>query len=83
MDFACTSTKGWIMRRWIFLAMLLLAGCQSTVGPLENHQRERPDQPYYSIPQQERLGRDRYSYPDDSFSTGPKTGVDTYGPTGR
>ena len=74
-------TEGWLMRRWIFLALLLLTGCQSTIGPLQNHQRERPDQPYYSIPQQERLGRDRYSLPEDSYSTGPKTGVNNYGPT--
>jgi hypothetical protein len=69
------------MRRWIFLGLLLLAGCQNTIGPLENYERSRPDQPYYSISQQEYLGRDRYPWPQDNFSTGPKTGVNNYGPT--
>lgn|SRR6516162_3390670 len=75
--------KGWMMRRWIFLAVLLLAGCQNTTGPLANREKERPDQPYYNIPQQEYLGRDRYPLPQDLYSTGPATGVNNYGPTNR
>jgi hypothetical protein len=83
MEFANISKEGWIMRRWIFLAMLLLAGCQNTMGPLANSDKERPDQPQYNIPQQQYLGRDRYPLPQDSFSTGPATGVNNYGPTNR
>lgn len=71
------------MRRWMLLGMLVLAGCQNTVGPLVNRNRAKPDDPYFSIEEQKRRGRDRYSLPDDSYSAGPRTGVDRYGPTGR
>jgi len=71
------------MRRMMLLGLLLLAGCQNTIGPLANAQRGRPDDPYYSIAEQKRFGRDRYSTPDDANFAGPKTGIETYGPTGR
>jgi len=71
------------MRRMMLLSLLLLAGCQNTIGPLVNKQRGRPDDPYYSVEDQKRFGRDRYSLPDDAYSAGPKTGVEKYGPTGR
>ena len=71
------------MRRWFLLGLLVLTGCQSTIGPLVNRQRGRPDDPYFSADEQKRFGRDRYSLPDDSFATGPRTGVGAYGPTGR
>ncbi|MFL5342615.1 MAG: hypothetical protein ACJ8F7_20980 [Gemmataceae bacterium] len=71
------------MRRLWIVALLLLAGCQNTIGPLQNQRRDKPDDPYYNISQQQYRGRDRYSRPDDSFEVGPKTGIQTYGPTGR
>lgn len=71
------------MRRWMLLSLLLLTGCQNTMGPLVNRTRARPDDPYYSIDEQKRRGRDRLARPDDSFSVGPRTGIETYGPTGR
>jgi hypothetical protein len=71
------------MRRWLLLSALLLAGCQNTIGPLENRHRGRPDDPYFSVEEQKRFGRDRYSQPQDSFANGPNTGIATYGPTGR
>ncbi len=71
------------MRRWMLLGLLLLTGCQNTIGPLVNRQRGRPDDPYYSVEEQKRFGRDRYSLPDDSNLAGPRTGVGSYGPTGR
>ena len=71
------------MRRMMLLGLLLLAGCQNTVGPLENRFRPRPDNPYYSIEEQKRRGRDRYALPDDSAAVGPRTGLSSYGPTGR
>jgi hypothetical protein len=74
---------GWNMRRLLILSLLVLTGCQNTIGPLVNRHRGRPDDPYFSAEEQKRFGRDRYSLPDDSFATGPKTGVDHYGPTGR
>jgi hypothetical protein len=71
----------WNMRRWMLLGMLLLAGCQNTIGPLANRSRAKPDDPLFSIQEQQRRGRDRYSLPDEA--AGPRTGVDRYGPTGR
>ena len=70
----------WDMRRMMLLSLLLLTGCQNTIGPLVNKQRGRPDDPYYNVSEQKRLGRDRYSLPDE---TAPRTGVEGYGPTGR
>ena len=71
------------MRRWMLLGLLVLAGCRNTIGPLENRQRGRPDDPYFSIEDQKRFGRDRYALPQDSFANGPATGIGSYGPTGR
>ncbi len=71
------------MHRMMLLGLVLLAGCQNTVGPLANRFRERPDRPYYDIEEQKRRGRDRYPLPDDSPQVGPKTGISAYGPTGR
>jgi hypothetical protein len=71
------------MRCLFIISLLVVAGCQNTIGPLANRHRGRPDDPYFSIEDQKRFGRDRYSLPDDSFAAGPKTGVDKYGPTGR
>ena len=71
------------MRRWLLLGLLLLTGCQNTIGPLVNRQRGRPDDPYFSPEDQKRFGRDRYSLPDDSYTAGPRIGIDKYGPTGR
>ena len=45
--------------------------------------RPLPDDPYYNATDQKRFGRDRLSRPDDSFAVGPKTGIESYGPTGR
>ena len=74
---------GWTMRRMMLFGVLILAGCQNTIGPLANRNRERPDQAQYDIEEQKRRGRDRYSLPDDSPLIGPRTGISNYGPTGR
>jgi hypothetical protein len=71
------------MRRLALVGLLLLTGCQNTIGPLVNRNRPRPDDPYYSIEEQRQRGRDRYARPDDTYAVGPKTGIETYGPTGR
>src|SRR5262249_46827417 len=52
------SCPRWDMRRMMLLGLLLLTGCQNTIGPLVNRQRGRPDDPYYSIEEQKRFGRD-------------------------
>jgi hypothetical protein len=70
-------------RMMLLLGLVMLAGCQSTSGPREVRNRPRPDNPYYTIEEQKRRGRDRYALPDDSPAVGPRTGISGYGPTGR
>ncbi len=71
------------MRRMMLLGLVMIAGCNGTVGPFANRNREKPDNPYYNVEDQKRRGRDRYSLPDDSPQVGPRTGIAAYGPTGR
>ena len=72
-----------MMCRLLLVGLLLVTGCQNTIGPLVNQRRPLPDDPYYGTSEQMRYGRDRLSRPDDSVAVGPKTGIETYGPTGR
>lgn len=52
------------MRKLFLLGVLCLAGCQSVVGPFGYRPPQRADDPNYSIPEQERRGRDRLALPD-------------------
>jgi hypothetical protein len=54
------------MRCCLLLALIFLAGCQSVRGPFQGRPPERVDDPNLSIPEQERLGRDRLALPDRS-----------------
>src|SRR5438309_1910518 len=47
------------MRRACLLAVLLVAGCQNTVGPFAPRQPQRVDDPLLSITEQQQRGRDR------------------------
>jgi hypothetical protein len=51
------------MRKLFLLGVLFLAGCQSVVGPLGYRPPLRVDDPNYTIPEQERRGRDRLALP--------------------
>lgn len=62
------------MRRLVLLGLLLLTGCQNLVGPFRRTTTERPDSPYYTIPEQERRGRAAWGLPDESFLGGPRSG---------
>lgn len=66
------------MRRILILGILLLAGCQNISGPFQPRSPVRVDDPCLTIEEQERLGRDRLAYPDDSVA--PPTGVTRPGP---
>jgi hypothetical protein len=79
------------MRRLTLCLLLLLVGCQNTSGPFAK-KPGRADDPFYSIPEQEKRGRSQYTYPEDrygpdpvSFSGGllPPTFSDRPSPTGR
>lgn len=71
------------MRRLSLAAVLLLAGCRSVVGPFENRKPERVDDPRYTIPEQERRGRDRLALPQWSENVAPGGVQVLPGPSGR
>lgn len=72
------------MRRTLYLALLLVVGCQGVVGP-----RQRPpaalqvDDPNLPIAEQKRLGRDRLALPEQSPTVAPRAYSDFLGPNGR
>jgi hypothetical protein len=72
-----------MLRRMMLMTLVAAVGCQNTSGPLQNRFRPRPDDPAYTVEEQKRRGRDRYPLPDDSPQIAPRTGISTYGPTGR
>ncbi len=65
-----------MMHRLMIAGALLLAGCSSTNirGPFARNP-DRVDDPYYSIAEQERRGRERLSLPERSPAAGPPTEV--------
>jgi len=63
------------MRRLFLLGTLLLAGCQSFVGPFESRKPERVDEPSLTIAEQQRRGRSRLALPDETVNAGPQSGV--------
>ncbi len=68
---------------FIILGAVCVTGCRGTTGPVANKSRtDKPDDPLFTIDEQQKRGRDRYSYPDDA--SGPQGALtNRYGPTGR
>jgi hypothetical protein len=64
--------------------LLLLTGCGTTSvrGPFARSP-DRVDDPFYTISEQERRGRERLSLPDNSPAVAPPTLMDRPGPNGR
>jgi hypothetical protein len=60
------------MRRLSLFGLLLVAGCQNVVGPLQCRQPLRIDDPCVSIYEQKRRGRDRLALPDDTGAVAPR-----------
>jgi hypothetical protein len=76
------------MGRLLRVGILLLAGCQSVVGPLRRPD-ERVDDPYRddprfrpTVPEQFRRERDQIAFPDGS-NTLPRTGAEIPNAFGR
>jgi hypothetical protein len=72
------------MRKLVFLGLLLLlTGCQNTVGPLAPRSPERVDDPSLPIAEQQRRARERYALPDQARTLLPNTSTappDTFRP---
>jgi hypothetical protein len=72
------------MRRLLPLGILLLAGCQSVVGPAKRgFSTDTVDQPRYNTGEQLRRARDQLAFPDGSTTAGPRTGAEIPNATGR
>ena len=59
------------MRRFIWLVLLLTAGCQNVRGPLAGRSPARVDDPHLSIEEQKQLARDRLALPEGSAAVLP------------
>jgi hypothetical protein len=62
------------MRRLLLVSLLLLAGCESLIGPRKRAMApEKVDPPYLPIKEQEYRARDRLAYPAEaSPDVGPR-----------
>lgn len=69
--------------RLILLGLVLVTGCQNTIGPFQRRTPERVDDPMVSIKEQQRRGRDRLALWDDATGLAPKTYADRADPVGR
>jgi hypothetical protein len=71
------------MKRYaLFCSLLLLAGCQNTIGPFGPRPLVRPDDPSLPIPEQQRRGRSMLSLPEDSYLSGPRTNAAPFDASG-
>jgi hypothetical protein len=61
------------MRAWWLLAMVALAGCQSTKGPFETSSPQRVDDPLFSASDQKARSRYLLAFPE--YDIGPKSGA--------
>ena len=73
-------------QRMILLALLVGVagtGCKDFNGPRKAAVKPKPDLPEYTIEEQQRRGRDKYTIPEDNFRIGPNLNIDRPSPTGR
>lgn len=62
------------MRKYCWLGLLLLAGCQGVVGPRERRLNPvQVDDPRLSTERQERRAREQLANPQDDPAVGPPT----------
>ena len=71
------------MSRLLLIGLLCLAGCHGVVGPFQQREPERVDDPRITISEQQTRGRDRLALPDDANSLAPKTGINPPSMIGR
>ena len=71
-------------RLFVFIALIVATGCRTLEGPKYHKEHpEKIDSPIYNIDEQKRRGRELIALPDASQNVAPKTGIETYGPSGR
>jgi hypothetical protein len=59
-------------RAAIVLILSVLAGCKSVSGPFSpQRQRDRPDDPLFTIEEQKRRGAERLAIPEDDRNISP------------
>jgi hypothetical protein len=65
------------------VALFAAAGCKNVAGPREARSKPKPDQPAYSIDEQQYRGRDKYAIPEDDWRVAPDGLIGRPSPTGR
>jgi hypothetical protein len=77
--------KATMYKRLLILMMLIVVtGCRNIEGPRYHKEHpEKIDSAVYNIDEQKRRGRELIALPEASQNVAPKTGIDTYGPSGR
>ena len=60
---------------FLFILVLLAGGCENLRGPLQPRPQGRIDNPNLTIAEQQTLGRDRSSMPDNSAVLPPEVGA--------
>jgi hypothetical protein len=69
---------------FVFIAIITAFGCRNLEGPKYHKEHpEKIDSAVYNIDEQKRRGRELIALPDASQNVAPKTGIETYGPSGR
>ena len=66
----------------IVAGLVSLSGCRLLDSLRAPRYYGRPDLPGYSIPEQERVGRQLYGIPSDDPRVGPSTGISRPDPIG-
>lgn len=67
----------------IILSTTIGVGCRNVGGLCAARQKPRPDDPRYTIEEQQRRARDKYALPTDDFRLGPPTNSALPGGIGR
>jgi len=67
------------MRRIFLLTLILITGCQSTVGPFQARSPQRVDSPNITLNEQEARARNRWALPEESRKVAPNSGNEFLG----
>lgn len=72
------------LRILVITSLIMASGCKSWEGPRYHKEHpEKIDDTKYSIDEQKRRGRELIALPEGNQNFAPKTGIETYGPSGR